>query len=75
MAPTAIDVLDALGDVDAVSRKVLGRLPTAQEKAALNTLLASTKLPRSYPHEAWAREETGALAAIMLMTSPTFLSR
>ncbi len=61
--------------IDAVSRKVLGRLPTAQEKAALNTLLASTKLPRSYPHEAWAREETGALAAIMLMTSPTFLSR
>ncbi|MFZ0160788.1 MAG: DUF1800 domain-containing protein, partial [Kineosporiaceae bacterium] len=61
--------------IDAVSRNVLGRLPTTQEKAAVNTLLASTKLPSSYANEAWAREETAALAAIVLMTSPTFLSR
>jgi uncharacterized protein (DUF1800 family) len=61
--------------IDAVSRKVLGRLPTAQEKAAVNTLLAATKLPSSYRTEAWGRDETAALTAIVLMTSPTFLSR
>lgn len=61
--------------IDAIGRKVLGRLPTAQEKTAVAQLLSATKLPTSYRGQEWARSETGALAAIVLMTSPAFLSR
>jgi len=61
--------------IDAVGRKVLGRLPTAQERTAVNQLLASTELPTSYRNDAWGREETAALSALVLMTSPAFLSR
>ncbi len=61
--------------LDAISRKVLGRSPTGRERTALNQLLAGTHLPTSFGDQKWARTSTGALAAIVLMTSPDFLSR
>jgi hypothetical protein len=63
------------GVIEAVARRVLGRAPTAQERAGVNRLLAGTKLPGSFGGQSWAREETIALTTIVMMCSPTFLSR
>jgi uncharacterized protein (DUF1800 family) len=61
--------------IDAVSRRLLGRLPTSAEKVAAATLLASTDLPKTFNRPGYQREETIALIALLLFNSPAFLTR
>ncbi len=61
--------------IDSVGKRVLGRLPTVQERAAAAALLGATKLPSSFGARTWEQEESMALTAVMLLTSPDFLTR
>ena len=61
--------------IDVAAKRVLGRLPTAQERTAVAQLLAGTKLPTRFASDGWARESTAALTAIAMMSSPAFLTR
>jgi uncharacterized protein (DUF1800 family) len=61
--------------IDSVGKKVLGRLPTAQETSAAAALLGSTRLPKSFGSRTWEQEESMALTATLLLTSPDFLTR
>jgi uncharacterized protein (DUF1800 family) len=61
--------------IEAVGKRVLGRLPTAQEHSAAAALLGATKLPSSFGTRTWEQEESMALTAVLLLTSPDFLTR
>lgn len=61
--------------VDAVAMKVLGRKATAAERNASAALLAGTKLPASFKAGSWEQQETVALTAVLLLSSPGHIVR
>jgi uncharacterized protein (DUF1800 family) len=63
------------GVIAAVSQRVLGRAPTTKERAAARTLMAGTKLPSSFSQGSWEQQETIALTATLLLSSPAHLTR
>jgi uncharacterized protein (DUF1800 family) len=63
------------GVIVAVSRKVLGRRPTARETAAARKLLAGTSLPASFGAGSWEQQQTVALVTTLLLSSPAHMTR
>ena len=61
--------------VEAVGRRVLGRPPTAAERAAAEALLAATDLPVTPARGSWQQRETVGLIATLLLSSPAALAR
>ena len=61
--------------VEAVSRRVLGRPPQRAERRAAEALLSGTQLPRTFRSGSWEQEETVALVATLLLSSPAHLAR
>jgi uncharacterized protein (DUF1800 family) len=61
--------------IEAVARRVLGRDPGRAERNAVRALLAGTELPTTFRKGTWEQEETVALAATLLLSSPAHLSR
>ena len=61
--------------IDAVAVQVLGRRPTAAEKSAAAVLLAGTTLPTTLRPGSWEQQETVALTAVLLLSSPAHLTR
>jgi uncharacterized protein (DUF1800 family) len=66
---------DRDGVVDAVARRVLGRAPTAAERAGARALLEGTRLPATFRAGSAEQEETVALVATLLLCSPSHLTR
>ncbi|HEY6794829.1 MAG TPA: DUF1800 domain-containing protein [Kineosporiaceae bacterium] len=61
--------------VEAVAYRVLGRPPTASERAAAEKLLADTLLPSRLTRGSWEQRETIGLISTLLLCSPTAVSR
>jgi uncharacterized protein (DUF1800 family) len=61
--------------IEAVSRRVLGRSPQRAERRAAEALLSGTQLPASFRPGSWEQEETVALVATLLLSSPAHLTR
>jgi hypothetical protein len=54
---------------------VLGRPPQRAERRAAEALLSGTQLPTSFRPGSWEQEETVALVATLLFSSPAHLTR
>jgi hypothetical protein len=61
--------------ITAVGKKVLGRPPSTRERSAANTLLAGTRLPKSFTKGTYQQEETIALVATLFLSAPAHATR
>jgi len=61
--------------IEAVGRRVLGRPPSAAERAAATTLLTAAKLPEALGRGTWQQQETVGLVATLFLSSPAALTR
>jgi uncharacterized protein (DUF1800 family) len=61
--------------IEAVGQRVLGRAPTAAERAAAAKLLSETQLPSRLVRGSWEQKETVGLIATLLLCSPAAMSR
>jgi uncharacterized protein (DUF1800 family) len=61
--------------IEAVARRVLGRAPSPAERSGARTLLAGTRLPERFRAGSPEQDDTVALAATLLLTSPAHLVR
>jgi hypothetical protein len=66
---------DRDGVVGAVARRVLGRAPSSRETGAARLLLSATRLPDTFRAGSAEQEQTAALVATLLLTSPAHLVR